>query len=318
MFRRKNRFVLMALVVMLLMGIPAATTFARAPGGPNGLHTVATFSPGAFPESLAIAANGDMYVSLGFSREVMRISPDGQQQDSFATLDVGNGLITGLALDPTGNLYVAVATFSTELEPYVAKIAPDGSRTTLATLPEGSFPNGVAFRDGYLYVSDSDLATIWRIDEYGKVDPWLWDPRLAPTKSIGANGIAFDDTGHLWIAVSDSGSILRVALAEDGSATLELIRQSGSLKTADGVAFDVNGDLYITVNNTNALYVLRSNDGKLCRLASAVNGLSYPTQPAFGRTAETMETLFITNGALKHGTADLVSMQLDVKGLPLP
>ena len=318
MFRRKNRFVLMALVVMLLMGIPAATTFARAPGGPNGLHTVTTFTPGAFPESLAIAADGDMYVSFGFIGNVMRISPDGQKQDLFATLDVGNGLITGLAFDPAGNLYVAAATFSAEPKSYVAKVAPNGHTTTLATLPEGSFPNGVAFKDGYLYVSDSDLATIWKIDGYGNVDSWLEDSRLAPTKGIGANGIAFDDAGDLWIAVSDSGSILRVPRAADGSAmTPVLVKQSASLKTADGVAFDVNGDLYITVNNTNALYVLRHN-GKLCRLASAVNGLSYPTQPAFGRTAETMKTLFITNGALKHGTADLVSMQLGVEGLPLP
>ena len=140
---------------------------------------------------------------------------------------------------------------------------------------------------------------------------------LQPTKSIGANGIAFDDAqGDLWIAVSDTGSILRVPVSSKGTAGVPaVVVQSAKLKTADGIAFDTKGGLYIAVNRTDELYVLTSA-GALLRVANRSDGLSYPTQPAFGPTSETQRSsLFLTNGALYNGVANLIKFDVGVGGL---
>jgi sugar lactone lactonase YvrE len=285
--------------VLFLLLAPA---WAAVPGSPNGRATaICKFDKGAFPESLAI--HGDsMYVSLGFAGRVVRRNGAGVV-DTYAQLDPGRGLITGLAFDTVGNLYVGVATFSTDPLPYIAKITSVGSWTKFAVLPEGTFPNGLAFDSaGSLYVSDSHSTILYKVGANGSPSPWLDSPLLAPNKGLGANGIAFDESGDMWIVVSNTGTILRVPVLSNGSAgTPVVVKQGRKLKTADGIAFGPDGRLYIAVNQTNSLWVL-GMDGSFARVANRSDGLSYPTQPAFGSGK-----LFLTNGALYNGVADLIS-----------
>ena len=60
-------------------------------------------------------------------------------------------------------------------------------------------------------VSERALGAIWRLQPGGTNpgSPWYQDSLLAPTKSIGANGIAFDTTGNLYVVVADSGRKFR-------------------------------------------------------------------------------------------------------------
>jgi hypothetical protein len=114
-------------------------------------------------------------------------------------------------------------------------------------------------------------------------------PLLAPVTNIGANGLAFWHRS-LYVAVADTGRIVRVPLLGNGRAgTPVVIAHAKMLRTADGIAFDVRAD-----------------------------GLNYPTMPAFGTTCQTRTTLFITNGAFHGGTPNLVTLDAGVPGLPLP
>jgi sugar lactone lactonase YvrE len=298
-----------------------AVPVAGGPGAqaaPAALPVITTFAPGDFPESLAVDAQGNLYASLGFRGEVVRVVPGGQQQP-LARLDVGAGLLTGLAFDPSGALLVADATFqAAPTPPGVFRIGAGGQVTRVATLPGGSFPNGLAFHDGNLYISDSSLGAIWRLVPGGRPAIWLQRPSLAPTQKtgIGTNGLAFWH-GSLYVAVADSGSIIRVPLRTGGDAgTPQITAQANLLRTADGIAFDAHGNLYITVN-TNRLVRL-APDGALTELAAKNNGLVYPTMPAFGTTPATRTTLYITNGALDNGTPNIVAFHTGVPGLPLP
>lgn len=295
-----RRFLPLGLGVSLLF-LLLAPAWAAVPGGPNGPATIiCQFEKGAFPESLAIHG-GSMYVSLGFVGQVVRVDGDGVIHP-YAQLDPGQGLITGLAFDTAGNLYVGVATFSADPLPYIAKIAPDSTVTTFAELPEGSFPNGLAFdAAGNLYVSDSHSTVLYKIGSNGIASPWLDSSLLAPNKGLGANGIAFDTEGDMWIAVSNAGTIIRVPVSGGSAGPPVVVKQDNELKTADGIAFAPDGSLYVAVNRTNSLWAL-GTDGSLARLANRSDGLSYPTQPAFDG-----EKLFLTNGALYNGVADLVS-----------
>ena len=313
--------------LVLLLALSAAFTTASAGvlGGslPSAqaavaqLPVITTFSPGDFPESLAVDGQGNLYASLGFIGEVVKVTPGGQQHP-LAHLDVGGagGLITGLAFNAAGTLYVADATFQASPPPGVFRIGADGTVSRVATLPADSFPNGLAFRDGDLYVSDSSLGAIWRLSPAGKLTSWLASPLLAPKTSIGANGLAFWH-GSLYVSVADSGTIVRVPLGAGGQpGTPVVIAQSSLLRTADGIAFDVHGNLYIAVNDNRLVQLAPS--GALTQLAAKNNGLAYPTMPAFGTTPATRTTLYVTNGALSNGTPDIVALDAGVSGQPLP
>ena len=317
---RHSHFTLLTVAsVAFVLALPVAVSpgsMVSAEAAPASLPVVTTFTPGDFPESLAVDAGGNLYASLGFLGEVVKVTPGGQQQP-LASVDVGNGLITGLAFDSAGDLYVADATFeASPTPPGVFRIDTGGKVTRVATLPAESFPNGLAFHDGYLDISDSDLGAIWRLTPGGAATLWLQDPLLAPKQSIGANGVAFW-RDSLYVAVADSGAIVRVPVDVAGNAGRPVvIAQANLLRTADGIAFDVHGNLYITVN-ANRL-VLLTPDGALTQLAAKNKGLVYPTMPAFGTTRTTRTTLYIANGALYNATPNIVALDIGMRGLPLP
>ena len=292
--------------------VPAASTQAAS----AGLRVITTFHPGDFPESLAIGRQGNLYVSLGFLGEIVKVTPGGQHQ-LVAKLPTGDGLLTGLAFDPSGRLYVADATFQARpVPPGIFRIGTSGLVTRVATLPKSSFPNGLAFHDGYLYISDSSLGVIWRLAPDGHRVIWLRNALLAPTANIGANGLAFWHRS-LYVAVADSGMILRVPLLASGRAgTPVVVAQAKMLQTADGIAFDIRGNMYIAVN-FNRLVRL-APDGTLTKLAVREDGLNYPTMPAFGTTCTTRTALFITNGAFHKGIPTIVTLDVGGPGLPLP
>lgn len=304
-----------ALALAVLVAVSAGPVVS-AQAAPAKLPVITTFSPGDFPESLAVDGQGNLYASLGFIGEVVKVTPSGQYQQ-LASLPVGAGLLTGLAFDPDGSLYVADATFeASPTPPGVFRIGADGVVTRVATLPADSFPNGLAFHDGYLYISDSSLGAIWRLAPGGTAAIWLQDPLLAPKISIGANGLAFW-RGSLYVAVADSGMIVRVPVSAGGKAGTPVVTaQAPLLRTADGIAFDVQGNLYIAVNDNRLVRL--APDGVLTQLAAKNNGLVYPTMPAFGTTPTTRTTLYITNGALLNGAPDIVAFDAGVRGLPLP
>jgi sugar lactone lactonase YvrE len=311
----RRTLAVLATTLALLVVAAAGAAVKGTPGGPNGPQIVTTFAKGAFPESLAVDGSGNLYVSIGFTGQVVKVSTTGEQT-TIAVIRVGNGLLTGLAFDASGRLYVAAATFSDDPASGVFRINADRSVTRVLTLPVDSFPNGLAFHNGVLYVSDSDLGTIWQ-GINGTAHAWFQDSLLAPTRKIGANGIAFW-RNSLYVAVADAGRIVRIPLEADGTAgAATVVSEQQALRSADGIAFDVTGNLYVAVNDTNRLYRL-APDESLVRLADRSDGLSYPTMPAFGTTRAAQTTLYLTNGALANGTPDIQVFDIGVRGLPLP
>ena len=71
--------------------------------------------------------------------------------------------------DAPGNVYAALASFDPATHG-VWRISPRGVSERIAALDPAGFPNALAFDErGNLFVSDSLLATIWRIDN---ASPW--------------------------------------------------------------------------------------------------------------------------------------------------
>src|SRR5581483_5308126 len=127
---------------------------------------------GSFAESMALGPNGFLYVSRTVWGDehnygyVERFRPSGAAHSVVAgPIDLGAWeLLTGIAFDPQGHLYVTVAPFLDEglaLAPGVLRVESNGTLTRVLTLPVSSFPNGLAVHGGYLYVADSS-GPIWR------------------------------------------------------------------------------------------------------------------------------------------------------------
>src|SRR5215218_4314245 len=96
-------------LVVLAAGSPAADA-STVP-----IRTVVSFDPNAneFTEGLALDKRGTMFVGMAVTGEIRGIGPDGSQF-TLATLDVGDGLLIGLATDDRGNVYAALASFRSE------------------------------------------------------------------------------------------------------------------------------------------------------------------------------------------------------------
>jgi sugar lactone lactonase YvrE len=111
----------------------------------------------------------------------------------------------------------------------VWRISRDGTALLLASIPFASGLNALAFdKRGDLFVSDSFMAAIYRVGPDGSVDVWLTDPLLQgitpttcstpfPGGPRGANGIAFDSKGDMFVLNTTQGLVVRIPVLPDGS-----------------------------------------------------------------------------------------------------
>jgi sugar lactone lactonase YvrE len=292
---------LAAALVMAMMSPGVAG--AGLTGGPHTDGTiVSTFEPGSFPESVALA-DGIPFVSLGFAGEIRRVTNGSTMV--VGTVDLGgSSLLTGVTV-VGDRLYFARASFDGDGWLYSLPVAAENATPTLVTTFPDSFPNGLAVRDGLLYVSDSRGGRVFTVDPVsGETATWCQDPALAGGKALGINGITFHN-GQLYAVVAATGEIMTIAGGADG-CTVSTVVRSNQLVTGDGIAFGPDGLLYVTVNQSNKLVAVDVATGALRTIAGRTNGLSYPTQTVFGTGV-----MYLTNGALANGAATLMRFPLD-------
>lgn len=112
----------------------------------------------------------------------------------------------GLTVDPsTGLLYVAEAPDGAG-DCYVRSISQSGVMTTVGLVPRiggaACAPRGLEFRQGTLYIADQGTGAIGWVFA---MDPATGVATTFAAGAPGANGIAFDAHGHLWITDSLRG-----------------------------------------------------------------------------------------------------------------
>jgi len=288
-----------------------------------------------FAESITVGRDGNIYggVSDNLSTlcQIVRFTPDGRQKKVVATFppttcDAG-GFLLGVAFDEENKLHVIAMTFNPSAgPPGVYRIGDDGSVTCVLSLPTGSFPNGLAFYHGDMYVSDSALGAIWKKRPHDSTTasvPWFQSiPLLAP-QGFGANGIAFFGNA-LYISVSDAGSIIRLPILHNGSPGVPEVaaQPDPRLVTLDGIAFDITGRIWFTVNTGSGgaggkLGTL-DQDGRLKFLADSPGWLDYPVMVVFGTTFWTQGTLYLSNAGFNGGQSNILAFDVGVPGIPLP
>lgn len=264
---------------------------AGIPGSEDGTASVARFQ---YPRGVATDSAGNVYVAGGESQTIRKITPAG----AVTTLAGSPGLSgstdgtgsdarfnfpLGLALDGSGNIYVADGTNRT-----IRKITPAGVVTTVAGSPgiSGSTdgagsaarfgnPRGVSTDSaGNVYVVDSSNVTIRKITPAGLVTTLAGSPGISGTADGtgsaarfgfvlfgGPLGLASDSAGNLFVAdtvndeirkITPAGVVTTLAGSPGGSGSEDGTVDAARFLAPQGVATDSSGNLYVsdTANHT--------------------------------------------------------------------
>jgi sugar lactone lactonase YvrE len=220
------------------------TTLAGSPTNYGSVDGVGAAAAIQSPAALAIDARGTLYIADDWDCTIRTVSPDGMvatlagQHETRGYVDgsASSALFnapTGVAIDASGNVYVADAGNNA-----IRIIDPAGTVSTLAGTPvyegsgdgpalqaEFSQPTGLAIdRAGNLFVSDTGNSTIREISTNGRVYTPAGAPNAitaAPVDGIGSSarfvspqGLALGPTGILYIVDATVPPTVRQAAAQ--------------------------------------------------------------------------------------------------------
>jgi len=212
------------------------------------------------PSGIAFNSSGDLFFSD--NDRVLTLTPNASTPPTAIPYATGVPGTNGLAFDRDGNLWTGDGTTG---QGRVWKIPPGGGAGVemfrvqpvlnpvsvgrdIRTVPTGNsqplVANGVAFtHGGDLLIADTARGAIWKVemDRYGDIrgrtgcdttfaDNTLCLENIFVTHPLaeGADGIALDEGGNIWIAANERNAI--VAVTREGR-TAEVFRNAPSAAT---------------------------------------------------------------------------------------
>lgn len=199
---------------------------------PNG--TREAFSSGIVnPTSIAIAPDGQLYVSSRFEGAVYRLAGDGSAETFAADL----GVACGLAFSPDGTLYVGDRTGT------IFTVDREGRASAFATLPASVAAFHLAFApDQTLFVSAPTLTSydhVYRVAPDGTVS-------TCAARFGRPQGLAFDAAGRLFVTEALAGASGVYRLDPGSDVPPELVLTAPGLV---GLAFEAGGGMIVCSND---------------------------------------------------------------------
>ncbi len=299
-------------------GLPAI--FAESSVDLVPARLLAEFPANTFLESIAVGADGTLFLSSHLDGKVFRIGAEGTPiLHSSIT-----GKATGLALTSDGNLLLT--SWDSKDVPTVFSISPQGSAAVLVTLPEAIFLNGLTpLADDRYLIADSYRGCIWELNVAEKsVRVWLEHPVLARSSADkqfpAVNGLK--KYGHsLYASNTEKMQLVRIPILLDGEpGEPEVLLQPVNL---DDFAFDQDGNLYGTTHVYNSVVKITPSR-HLTIIAQAQQGMTGSTALAFGRGPGDRTSLYVvTNGGMSFPPATglepakVVKLEAGIAGYPL-
>jgi uncharacterized protein (TIGR03437 family) len=278
-----------------------ATTMAGG-GSPAGEGGPAASAQLLSPQGLAVDATGNLYIADQGTGRILKVSggmltriagggpPGGANVDGIPATSAQLAAPYGVAVDPSGNIYLADSTAARVRKisgGVISTVAGGGSvlgDNGPATSAQLSDPLGIAVdAGGNLYIADFNRVrlvsnlTISTVAGNGSAG-YQGDGGVATAAELATpNGVAVDSSGNLYIADTGNNRVRMVSggivTTVVGSGTYGFTGSNGNATSAtlgapSSVTADFSGNLYIT----DAYRVLKVTKGKI----SAIAGLDAP------------------------------------------
>lgn len=259
------------------------------------------------PDGMSLQADNSIIVSVpNFNDEkspplLMRITPDNKAEvfykfpTPYPGLDAPVSRIApmGICRAPSGDLYLADMQFMKDKnqKSRLWRLAIKKGKVRKMSLVASGFnvANGVIVHGDYVYITESVLVdgfhpTLrsavmrFKLDEKNVqlTTPLADDPHIVTTFesrkkdwAFGADGIAFDSKGNLFVGLFGEGELYKITLDAEGKVqSKKLLAKVPHMKTCDGMSCDLRTDkLYEADSAANAIQVIDCATGQVTTLS---------------------------------------------------
>ncbi|MGD0058156.1 MAG: NHL repeat-containing protein [Verrucomicrobiia bacterium] len=237
-----------------------------------------------------------VYVSTFDLESVLSINSAGTVT-TFEGPGSGLNYPDGLALDGSGNLYVANSGAGGTIEVF----PPEGGTGSVFATSGLSFPLGLTFdSSGNLYVANAASSTIEEFSPNGS-------GTVFATAAAGLNGpsaLAFDSSGNLYVA--NEGNYTIEEFGPGGTGTVFATSASG-VSNPYGLAW-FGGNLYVANGGNNTIE--RFNALGQGSIFSSTNLLSFPDEIAFDSSGN----LYVACNSVTLGDSQILKFNQDGVG----
>ncbi len=305
MFRRIRSGLLWSVTLGLLVAFVNATTAADPPEKPKKQAELLVRMPDFCntPDGMCLLPDGNILVSVPNVNDqtqpavIMKVTPDNKVKrfyDPPLHPDTGKAYPFGICVAPNGDVFYAdLQWFANPKEPnYKSRVMripmKNGKPGKAVVFCSGLVvANAVVVRDGYLYTSDTIMVPDskplisgvfrFKLDEEGVEvkKPLIEDPHVIatmktynPDVGFGADGMAFDSKGNLYIGNFADGTLHQVKFDAQGKPQpATIFAKAPFMKSCDGIFCDLaTDDIYIADSLANAVQVV-TPDAKVYTLA---------------------------------------------------
>ena len=255
---------------------------------PNGTY-LREWQIGRSPTDIAVDRAGTLYISThsisGNPPDIRKFSSTGSLLAQWGTEGTANGQLgypRGLAVDSTGNVYVADdhSTFHRDwASSRVQKFSPTGgylAKWACSGFGDGQFadPHVAVDPAGYVYVADPVTDRVQKFDASGKFLAKWGSHGTGDGQFDGPYGIAVDRTGNVYVADRGNDRVQKF------DANGKFLKRWGGTGTGNGqfdgpyrIAADRAGFVYVLDSriqkfDANGTFVLKWGDGQFGGLSS--------------------------------------------------
>jgi sugar lactone lactonase YvrE len=260
------------------------------------------------PDGMCLLPDNSVIVSIPNFNDtsapplLIRITPDNKAETfyrfptPYPGLEKGVDRIApmGISRAPTtGDLYLADNQFAPDKQQKSRLwklVMKDGKVEKMVLVASGfNIANGTAVNGGYVYITESTLQQVYnptmksavmrfKLDEENVTlkTPLAEDPHILATFEskkdqwpFGADGIAFDSKGNLFVGLFSDGIMYKITLDKDGGVKSNAVfaQAPGTLISCDGMCCDPTTDiLYMADCAGNAIQRIHP-DGRVETLA---------------------------------------------------
>jgi hypothetical protein len=303
---------------------PATDPAATAADAPS---TLIVPGDNYYPESIAAAANGDLYTGSIVTGEIVRFEPQVWTAETFVPAGVNIGTAGVLVDNVRKVLWTCAVDLSFQTPTFLRAFdLATGAQAASYEVPDRGVCADITLANGDVYITDTTDPTaspalpgrILRLTTVKPASPtggtltvWSADPAFTGPGALQINGIAFDGRSSLFTTNYSTGKLVRVDIAANGSALpAVVIPLAQAFTNPDGIRM-LNRTHLLVTENPGRLSVVDVRTGAVTLVTDA---LDQPTS-----LVVVGQNFWVTEGqVLRLQSGQAPNLPFKVRRVPVP